>query len=48
MASTIREVFEQEMKHLKIDLKLVKTISQFERHFVNKNENHIAFLGGNL
>lgn len=48
MARTIREVFEQEMQHLKIDLKLVKTISQFERYFVNKNEDHLTFLGGNL
>ena len=48
MSRSIKEVFADEMKHLKIDVKLVKTISQFERYFVNKNEDHIAFLGGNL
>jgi len=48
MARTIKEVFAEELKHLKIDLKLVKAIGQFERHFVNKSEDHIAFLGGNL
>lgn len=48
MARTIKGVFEDELKHLKIDARLVKTISQFERYFVNKNEDHIAFLGGNL
>lgn len=48
MARSIKEVFAQEMRHLKLDARLVKTISQFERYFVNKSEDHIAFLGGNL
>lgn len=48
MAQTIKDVFTQEMMHLKIDASLVKAISQFERNFVTKNEDRLTFLGGNL
>lgn len=48
MAKSIKEVFEQELKHLSIDSRLVRDIGKFERYFVNRSEDHVNFLGGVL
>lgn len=48
MAQTIREVFEDVAKHVVIDQKLIDRIHHFERAFVNRNEDHIAFFGSPL
>jgi hypothetical protein len=48
MDKNIVSVFESECKDLVIDSRLVKKIIQFQHDFVNKNEDHIRFFGGNL
>lgn len=48
MTESIRTVFEDECAGLVIDTKLAKRILNYEQNFVQKNENHIAFFGGNL
>jgi hypothetical protein len=48
MARSIKEVFEQELKHLSIDSRLVRDIGAYERNFVNRSEDHVNFLGGVL
>lgn len=45
---TILSVFEDACGHVKIDHELLQKIHHFETHFVNKNEDHIGFFGGNL
>lgn len=44
----IKNLFERNLPHLKIDGKLAKKINDFQIGFVNKNEDHMAFFGGNL
>ncbi len=46
--NTIKSVFESVAKDLKIDKALIKRIHDFEREFVNRNDEHIGFFGGNL
>lgn len=48
MSESIKSVFEQECSHIKINTQFARRISQFERDFVNRTEDHIEFLGGNL
>lgn len=45
---TIKSVFEDVAKDIVIDAKLIQRIHEFERAFVNRNEDHVAFFGGNL
>lgn len=45
---TIKSVFEEITKDIVIDQKFVERIHKFERSFANRNEDHIAFFGGNL
>ena len=44
----VKAVFEENCDHLRFDIKLAKRIADFCVWFVNKNEEHIAFFGGNL
>lgn len=44
----VKSVFDEECKHLAIDQKLVKAIHAYQVGFVNKNEQHVEFFGGNL
>jgi hypothetical protein len=44
----VRDVFNDECKNLAIDAKLAKRIHAYQVGFVNKNEEHITFFGGNL
>lgn len=44
----IQDFFKVHLKHLKIDKKLIKDLKNFRYHFMNKNDETIAFLGSNL
>lgn len=46
--SQIKEAFEAAASHVKIDAALAKRLADFQISFVNKNEDHMAFFGGNL
>jgi hypothetical protein len=48
MPDSIKTVFEQECRDLEIGPKLAKRLDIFQKSFINKNEDHIAFFGGNL
>ena len=45
---TIKSVFDEVTRDVSVDAKLIQRIHQYERAFVNRNEDHIAFFGGNL
>lgn len=45
---SIKEVFDQECSHVKIDIKFYKKICELEAKFVNKKQEHIEFFGGTL
>lgn len=47
-AGAIKALFDNNLSHLKFDDKLAKQIHDFQTGFVNKNEEHLAFFGGNL
>lgn len=44
----IKELFERHCGHLVFDMKLIRKINEFQVGFVNKNEEHMTFFGGNL
>ena len=46
--SYIRDVFENECKNLKIDMRLAKAIQRYAMGFVTKNDEHIQFFGSIL
>ena len=48
MSATIKAVFEKHCGHLKFDKTLAKRIHSFQVSFVNRNEEHMSFFGGNL
>lgn len=48
MSSSIKEVFKRQLSDLELDSKLVKRLSHFKHAFINKNDDHIKFFGGNL
>ena len=43
----VKPIFDEEMAHLKIDAHFIKRINEFQVGFVNKNEEHMTFFGGN-
>lgn len=45
---TIKTVFDDATRDVVVDTKLIQRIHAYERAFVNRNEDHIAFFGGNL
>lgn len=45
---TIRDVMAQHMGQVKLDQRLMKGLSDFIKRFVNTNEDHAQFFGGNL
>lgn len=47
-AGAIKHLLDSNLSHLKFDEKLAKKIHDFQTGFVNKNEDHLAFFGGNL
>lgn len=48
MAENIKSVFIKETEDVRIDSRLLRRISQYEKAFVNRDEDSIAFFGGNL
>ena len=48
MSKTISDVFEEHCGHLKFDAKLAMKVNSFQVGFVNRNEEHMTFFGGNL
>lgn len=48
MASTLKDTFKKELSYLEIDSKLIKRLANFKNRFINRNEDHIKFFGGNL
>lgn len=44
----IKNLFEHHCSHLVFDSKLARKINEFQVGFVNKNEEHMTFFGGNL
>lgn len=48
MAETIKSVFDKDCAGLDFGPALAQKLRDYERSFVNKNEDHIAFFGGNL
>lgn len=48
MAITLKEVFDEAGKDLVVDNRLAQRIARYRSSFVSKNEEHIAFFGGNL
>ena len=45
---TIKSVFEEAAPDFVVDQALIKRLAEFERGFVNRNEDHISFFGGQL
>lgn len=48
MGENVKSVFNDECSHLTIDKKLLKRIAAYRNAFLNRNEDHVAFFGGNL
>lgn len=48
MADTIKTVFERDCAGLNVGSVLAKRLHDYQVGFVNKNDDHIAFFGGNL
>lgn len=48
MSKTLKEVFDVECKSIKFNKNLADELYRFQTAFVNKNEDHMAFFGGNL
>lgn len=48
MSKTLKEVFDVECKNIKFNKELADKVYRFQTAFVNKNEEHMAFFGGNL
>lgn len=44
----VSTVFERHCGHMKFDAHLAKKVNTFQVKFANKNEDHMAFFGGNL
>lgn len=48
MATSLKEIFDRQCADLVFDKRLLTKVQKFQQGFVNKNEDHIAFFGGNL
>jgi hypothetical protein len=48
MSESIKTIFDDECKSLKIDARFVRAIHLYQVAFVNKNREHIEFFGGHL
>lgn len=46
--TSIREIFDRELQHLKFDKDLAKKIKNYKINFIHRNRDHAAFFGGNL
>lgn len=48
MDQTIKSIMEHYTKHLKLDKSLCKQLDDYVKIFINLNEDHVKFFGGNL
>jgi len=48
MSESIKSIFDDECKALKIDARFARTVHLYHVSFVNKNREHIEFFGGHL
>lgn len=48
MSDTIKSIFDEECKKVRIDASFIRQVRLYQVGFVNKNEDHIAFFGGHL
>lgn len=48
MTTTLKNVFEEQLKHLVIDEKFLMNLNLYQIEFVNKNSDHISFFGSHL
>ena len=48
ITADIKKVFDEAFSGIKADAKLAKRLADFQIEFVNKNEDHLSFFGGNL
>lgn len=48
MDNSLRNIFDEVCRDLVVDPYLVKRIAKYKNGFIEKNEEHIAFFGGNL
>lgn len=48
MAKQIKEVLDEQLGHIKIDRRFIKTIRELRIEFMNRNEDHLNFFSGNL
>ena len=48
MSRTLKELFDTELSHVVFNQHLATELYKFQVGFVNKNEEHMAFFGGNL
>lgn len=44
----IKKIMQEEMQHVRIDQRLLRDISFYLKSYINKNEEHVNFFGGNL
>lgn len=45
---SLKDIFEKECGHIKIDQKKAREVASYVLNFANRNEDHVAFFGGNL
>jgi hypothetical protein len=48
MHLSVKEIFDEECGHVKIDQKFFRKVCEIEARFVNKKQEHIEFFGGTL
>ena len=48
MNLSVKEIFDEECSHVRIDQKFFRKVCEIEARFVNKKQEHIEFFGGTL
>lgn len=48
MHLSVKEIFDEECSHVRIDQKFFRKVCEIEARFVNKKQEHIEFFGGTL
>lgn len=44
----IKKIMQEELQHLRVDKKLANDIAYYLKSYINRNEEHVNFFGGNL
>lgn len=45
---TVKELFDEACSHITIDRNFIRRLQTYRMNFANKNDEHVAFFGGNL